>query len=143
MATVEECERALHTLSDRLSRSDHPAGAKLGHKVLACVLTDPPVTFFADLRDGGLRDVRRAGDDGVPDGRRAGDDAVPDGRLAGDDGDQTGAGEPPRPDATLRMTGDDLIALVDGQLGLAAAFTSGRLRIDASLLDLLRVRSFF
>lgn len=121
MASVEECEQALHTLADRLGRSDGSARAKLGHKVLACVLTDPQVTFYADLRDGGLHDVRRAGE--------------PDHATEG--------GEPPRPDATLRMTGDDLIALVEGRLGLAAAFTSGRLKIDASLLDLLRVRSFF
>jgi hypothetical protein len=47
------------------------------------------------------------------------------------------------PDAQLRlsMTSDDLIALTDGSLPFTKAWASGRLRIDASVLDLLRLRS--
>jgi putative sterol carrier protein len=47
------------------------------------------------------------------------------------------------PDAQIKLTvsSDDLVALVEGQLGVTAAWTSGRLRVDASMLDLIRLRS--
>ena len=49
------------------------------------------------------------------------------------------------PDAQLRLsvTSDDLVALTDGSLPFARAWTSGRLRIDASVFDLLKLRSLF
>ena len=43
----------------------------------------------------------------------------------------------------MTMSSDDLLKLVDGTLNMAAAWASGRVRIDASLLDLLRLRSIF
>jgi hypothetical protein len=42
---------------------------------------------------------------------------------------------------TFTLTSDDLIAVTDGTLPVATAWASGRLRVDASLRDLLRVRS--
>ncbi len=39
------------------------------------------------------------------------------------------------------VSGDDLLALVAGRLSPAAAWASGRLRVQASPLDLLRLRS--
>jgi hypothetical protein len=49
------------------------------------------------------------------------------------------------PDAQLRLsvTSDDLIALTDGRLPFAKAWASGRLRIDASVFDLLKLRTLF
>jgi hypothetical protein len=46
-------------------------------------------------------------------------------------------------DAQLRLTltSDDLVALTDGSLGFPAAWASGRLRIDASVFDLLKLRT--
>jgi len=46
------------------------------------------------------------------------------------------------PAAKLRLTAssDDLIALVDGRLNAASAWASGRIRIDASIMDLMRLR---
>jgi predicted lipid carrier protein YhbT len=44
---------------------------------------------------------------------------------------------------TLEMTSDDLIALTEGRLKLAAAWATGRLRINAGMRDLLKLRSFF
>jgi hypothetical protein len=38
------------------------------------------------------------------------------------------------------MTGDDLLALVDGSLHFARAWASGRVSVRASLRDLLRLR---
>lgn len=41
----------------------------------------------------------------------------------------------------LATTSDDLLALVDGQLSFAKAWTSGRLKVDASVFDLLKLRA--
>lgn len=48
-------------------------------------------------------------------------------------------------DAQVRMTmtSDDLLKLVDGELNMASAWASGRVKIDASVLDLLKLRSVF
>ncbi|HEX7354834.1 MAG TPA: hypothetical protein VF288_08390 [Mycobacteriales bacterium] len=43
----------------------------------------------------------------------------------------------------LECSSDDLIALVEGSLAAPLAWATGRLRIDASPLDLLRLRSLF
>lgn len=51
----------------------------------------------------------------------------------------------PRPDAQIRLTmsSDDLLALVTGELKMAAAWASGRVKVDASMRDLLKLRSIF
>jgi putative sterol carrier protein len=62
------------------------------------------------------------------------------GRLAGGrivdvvDGDN--------PNAKIKLTSgsDDLVALVGGRLNLASAWASGRIKIDASLMDLMKLR---
>jgi hypothetical protein len=41
----------------------------------------------------------------------------------------------------LRVTSDDLLALTSGRLNFATAWATGRIRIDASITDLLRLRS--
>jgi hypothetical protein len=48
----------------------------------------------------------------------------------------------PRDRAQIRLTisSDDLIALVDGQLNFAAAWARGRVKLDASFGDLLKLR---
>jgi hypothetical protein len=43
----------------------------------------------------------------------------------------------------MTMTSDDLLDLVAGRLPMASAWATGRVRIDASVLDLLRLRSVF
>lgn len=43
----------------------------------------------------------------------------------------------------LTMSGDDLVALVAGHLKMATAWATGRVRIDASIRDMLRLRSLF
>lgn len=50
---------------------------------------------------------------------------------------------PPREKAQIRlaMTGDDLVAMVDGELNFAKAWGSGRVRLEAGFRDLLRLRS--
>ncbi|MDQ1688070.1 MAG: hypothetical protein QOK42_1045 [Frankiaceae bacterium] len=41
----------------------------------------------------------------------------------------------------LQVDSDDLLALVQGDLNFASAWAKGRLRVDASVLDLLRLRT--
>jgi hypothetical protein len=47
-----------------------------------------------------------------------------------------------RDDADIRITADsyDLVGLIDGQASLFSAYLAGRVRIDASFGDLLRLR---
>lgn len=44
-------------------------------------------------------------------------------------------------DIRLTMTSDDLIALTDGDLSFAPAWASGRVKLEAGLRDMLRLRS--
>ena len=50
-----------------------------------------------------------------------------------------------RPDAQVRMTmtSDDLLKLVAGELPMGSAWATGRVKIDASIFDLLKLRSIF
>jgi putative sterol carrier protein len=43
----------------------------------------------------------------------------------------------------LTLSSDDLLKLVAGDLNVGQALISGRLRIDAGMLDLLKLRSIF
>jgi SCP-2 sterol transfer family len=62
------------------------------------------------------------------------------GRLTG--GLIVGLSDGDDPSAKLRITAtsDDLVALVDGRLNVASAWASGRIKIDASFLDLMKLR---
>jgi hypothetical protein len=110
MATVEECEAAMHELAARMQS---PGAAHVRGKVLerpiSCTLTDLGVTFAGELRDGGIQDIRQV--------------SGPTGKIK------------------LTTTSDDLVAMVDGRLNFAKAWTAGRLKVDASVFDLLKLRS--
>jgi hypothetical protein len=41
----------------------------------------------------------------------------------------------------LAMTGDDLVELVGGSLSFAKAWATGRIKVEASVFDLLKLRS--
>lgn len=43
----------------------------------------------------------------------------------------------------LDLSSDDLLGLVEGRLTVPAAWASGRLKIDASIMDLVRLKSIF
>jgi hypothetical protein len=49
-------------------------------------------------------------------------------------------GDDPRAQVRLTVTGDDLLAMVDGSLNFAKAWASGRLSVKASFRDLIRLR---
>jgi predicted lipid carrier protein YhbT len=44
-------------------------------------------------------------------------------------------------DITLRVGSDDLVDLVEGRVSFLSAFASGTVKVDASIVDLLRLRS--
>ncbi|MEU3827342.1 sterol-binding protein [Streptomyces sp. SID486] len=112
MATIAECRAALGKFSDSMEGAEGEARAAAAlDRSVSCHVTDLDVTFV---------------------GRMTG------GRIEVDD---THPG-PPREKARIRLatTGDDLVALVDGDLNFATAWGSGRVRLEASLLDLFRLR---
>lgn len=112
MATIEECRDALEKLSDNMqdARGGVREAAALDRSV-SCYVTDLDVTFVGRMTDG----------------RIVVDETLP--------------GPPPRKaQIRLTMAGDDMVALVDGELNFAKAWGSGRVRLEASLLDLFRLR---
>jgi hypothetical protein len=62
------------------------------------------------------------------------------GRLADGRINDLADGDDPKAKIRLTTSSDDLVALVDGQLSVASGWASGRVKIDASMLDLLRLR---
>ncbi|OIV35244.1 hypothetical protein BIV57_22605 [Mangrovactinospora gilvigrisea] len=122
MASLEQCRAAAEQLAARLRGDpatdkeppdpDLIAAARVD-RTLSCRLTDLGGFLSARLRDGALENITAR------------------------------AGEPPNPRADIRlaMTGDDLLRLADGSLALAAAMASGRVRVNASFKDLLRLRT--
>jgi hypothetical protein len=46
-----------------------------------------------------------------------------------------------RPDIRISVTSDDLVALHRGELTFSRAYAAGRVRLDASVTDLLRLRA--
>jgi alkyl sulfatase BDS1-like metallo-beta-lactamase superfamily hydrolase len=47
----------------------------------------------------------------------------------------------PKAQIRLTMASDDLVALTHGELDFAKSWLSGRVKIDASVMDLLKLRS--
>ncbi|SCK44578.1 SCP-2 sterol transfer family protein [Streptomyces sp. ScaeMP-e48] len=110
---MAECRSALRRLSDNLAAADGDVrGAAALDRSLSCHIKDLDITFTGRLADG---------------------------RIQVED---TVEG-PPREKAEIRlaMTGDDLVALVDGDLNFAKAWASGRVRLEAGFRDLLKLRS--
>lgn len=110
MATVQECEQALHSLADRLAAVAPEQRAKyVVERTVSCCVTDLDVVFVGRVDGGGLAEIRQSDDT----------------------------------DAQVRLatSSDDLLALAEGRLGVPSAWASGRLKIEASVLDLLKLRN--
>ncbi|WP_055558257.1 hypothetical protein [Streptomyces sp. NBRC 110028] len=112
MATVEQCRDALDKLAENLAGADGDLrGAAALDRSVSCWITDLDTTFLGRLVDSRIEDV-------------------------------TAAPGPPAERAQIRLTmsGDDLVALVGGELHFARAWGSGRVKLEAGLRDLLRLR---
>ncbi|MFE9425847.1 SCP2 sterol-binding domain-containing protein [Kitasatospora sp. NPDC006697] len=113
MADPDECRAALEQLSRNLSVADGKVrSAAALDRSLSCRLTDLDLTFTGTLRGGRIEDVVQS--PGAPDGKAA---------------------------IRLTMTSDDLVALVDGRLNFAKAWAAGRVKLEAGIRDLLRLRT--
>ncbi|MFC8966518.1 SCP2 sterol-binding domain-containing protein [Streptomyces sp. NPDC057094] len=113
MATIEECRAALDKLSDTMASAegDVRTAAALDRS-LSCRVTDLDVTFVGRLKDGRIEVL------------------------------DTLQGPPPdKAQIRLAMAGDDLVAMVDGRLNFAKAWGSGRVKLEAGLRDLFRLRT--
>ena len=90
----------------------NPAAAGLDRS-LSCRLTDLEQVMLARLSSGSVRDLTIVAD---------------------------GPGVS-RADIRLTMSSDDLVALTEGNLSFAPAWASGRVKFEAGLRDMLRLRS--
>ncbi|MCW2879996.1 MAG: hypothetical protein JWQ95_4096 [Sphaerisporangium sp.] len=112
MATVDECRAALDKLGEQFGELDQETRTKhVVDRSLSCRITDLDVTFYGRIHQDGLQ---------------AFTDVPPaDGRPA---------------DVRIRISSDDLLSMVNGELDMGRALFGGRVKIDASLGDLLRLR---
>ncbi|GAA0442985.1 hypothetical protein Acor_28490 [Acrocarpospora corrugata] len=112
MASVEECRAALEKLVEQFDEiSDEDRARHVVERRVSCRISDLDVTFYGRIHPNGLDPFKEA--------------PPPDGR-------------PPEIKLTIRSA--DLLALVNGELDMARALLGGRVKIDASLGDLLRLR---
>lgn len=112
MASLDQCQDALDELAARLSAVDAQHREKtIPDRTLALHLLDLDEFFVGVLHKGELTGIAL----GDPEG--------------------------PKSDIRLSMTSDDLIALTERRLGFPHAWATGRVRLDASLRDLLRLRT--
>ncbi|WP_327046338.1 SCP2 sterol-binding domain-containing protein [Microbispora sp. NBC_01189] len=112
MATVEECRAALDKLVEQFDGISREDRAKhVVERRLACHISDLGVTFFGRIHRTGLDPFKE-----VP---------PEDGRPA---------------EVKLTLKSGDLISMVNGELDMGRALFGGRVKIDASLGDLLRLR---
>lgn len=49
-------------------------------------------------------------------------------------------GDPERPDMRLEALSDDLIEVIDGRQSMFSSYIAGRMKIEASFADMLRLR---
>ena len=116
MATKDECAAALERLAVKLGGLDGERRAKNSlERTVSCTVPDLGVAFHGRLKEARLLDVVTYQD------------------------------PEPVPDAQIRLTipSDDLPALVDGRLNFLQAWTSGRIKVNASIGDLFKLRKIF
>ena len=111
---MQECEAALQDLAQRFAAVDPELRRKhAADRTVSCRVPDLDVVFHVRVVDGSVAEVRC---------RPEHDGAAP-------------------AQVRLAAVSDDLVALVAGDLTPPAAWASGRLTVEASVLDLLRLRS--
>lgn len=111
MATLEAVEQAIHGLLDRLAEVDSDVRRKYAVER----------TVACRVRDLDVVFLADFDDDGAI--RSISTATRGDGQVK------------------LAANSDDLIALIEGRLSVPSAWATGRLKVDASMLDLLKLRS--
>jgi hypothetical protein len=112
---VATIEQCIQALSGVLGDLTANPAAQGLDRSLSCRITDLQQVVEGRLHDGQITDLH----------------AVPE--------------DPPpaRADIRLAMSSDDLLALTDGDLDFAKAWMSGRVKMEASIRDMLKLRSLF
>ena len=111
---MQECEAALQDLAQRFAAVDPELRRKHAvDRTVSCRVPDLEVVFHLRLIDGHVVDMQC--------------------RPEQDDLSQA--------QVRLAAASDDLVALVAGELTPPMAWATGRLTVEASVLDLLRLRS--
>jgi hypothetical protein len=114
VATKDEVGRAIERLMARLDgNQDNVRSAIPGRKVMGCLVTDIDASWYSVIEDGNVSPPTET----PPPGEQV---AV-----------------------LLKLRSDDLIDLVEERTTFMSAFLSGKVRVDASLSDLLRMRALF
>ena len=113
MTSVEECAAAIGRLNERIRETDEADRRKhIVPRTVSVTVTDLDTVFDLRLTTEGLSDVHP---------RSASEDA-------------------PRAQVTVRIGADDLVAIADDRLNPATAMLTGRVKVEASFGDLLRLR---
>ena len=111
MASAEECREALQTVSARLAEMNPQDRASyFGNRSMSCHVTDLGVTFMTRFADHGAESVKEVGPD-----------------------------EPPA-DIRLTANSDDVISLAATPANIARMWIAGRVKVHASMRDLLALR---
>ncbi len=111
MASAEECREALQTLTGRLAEMNpHDRASYFGQRSMSCHVTDLGVTFVTRFTDHGAEPVIEA--------------------------------KPDDPPADIRLTAnsDDVLSLAVTPHNIARMWISGRVKVQASMRDLLALR---
>lgn len=106
-------EQCTAALDGFVGRLAAAEGARDLDRSVSCRLTDLQQVVHGRLAMGSVHDMT----------------ALPDGPAV------------PRADIRLTMSSDDLLALTAGQLSFGPAWASGRVKLEAGLRDMLRLRS--
>jgi predicted lipid carrier protein YhbT len=116
VATKSECAAALERLAAKMGSMDD--GSRDKHRLertVSCHVPDLDLTFYGTLKDARLSDVVSYAD----------------------------GAKPPQAQIRLTIPSDDLLRLVDGDLNFISAWASGRINVNASFGDLIRLRKVF
>jgi hypothetical protein len=116
VATKDECAAALDRLAVKLGGLGDGDRAKNSfERTVSCHIPDLAVTFYGTLKDARLVNVTSYDAPAV----------APNGQIR------------------LTIPSQDLLLLVDGGLSFVPAWTSGRIKVNASFSDLLKLRKIF
>jgi predicted lipid carrier protein YhbT len=110
MATAEQCRTALESLTARIAHLDGDNRAYLADRTLSLRVSDLGITFVTQLSPEGAGPITQAANGAAP--------------------------------AQVRFTAksDDVVAIAADPGSFARAWLTGRLKVEGSIFDLLRLR---
>jgi putative sterol carrier protein len=114
VATKDEVSRAIERLMARLDGNEANVRSAIpGRKVMGCLVLDLDASWYSVIDNGHVSPPTQTPPPGEP--------------VA----------------VLLKVSSDDLIDLVEERTSFMSAFLSGKVRVDASFTDLLRLRTLF